>query len=77
MAVDSLSLIPNEGKIDNRKTMITFLSDNFSAPSEGLEYAKVNNEKFWNDVFIFCLFHPFTTQLYTQAILMLLNHGLI
>ncbi len=29
-----LSLMQNEGKADNRKTMITFLSDDFSAPSE-------------------------------------------
>ncbi len=42
----------NEGKADNRKTMITFSSDDFSTPSESLEYAKVNNEKFWNNVFI-------------------------
>ncbi len=38
-------------------------------------YAKVNNEKFWNYVFIFWLFHQFTTLLYTYTILMLLNHG--
>ncbi len=43
-----LSPMQNEGKTDNRKTMITFLSDNFGAPSESLEYVKVNNEKFWN-----------------------------
>ncbi len=29
-----VSLIQNEGKTDNRKTVITFLSDDFSAPSE-------------------------------------------
>ncbi len=28
-----VSLMQNEGKTDNRKTMITFLSDNFSASS--------------------------------------------
>ncbi len=32
----------NEGKTDDRKTMITFYSDDFSAPNESLEYAKVN-----------------------------------
>ncbi len=29
-----VSLMQNEGKTDNRKTMITFSFDNFSAPSE-------------------------------------------
>ncbi len=29
-----VSLMQNEGKTDNRKTMITFSSDDFSAPSE-------------------------------------------
>ncbi len=66
----------NEGETDYRKTMM-FSSDGFRAPSERLEYVKVNDEKFWNYVFIFWLFHQFTTQLYTHAILMLLNHGLI
>ncbi len=70
-----VSLMQNEGKIDNRKTMITF--DDFSAPGESLEYTKVYNEKFWKYVFIFWLFYQFTKQLYTLAIIMLLNHGLI
>ncbi len=33
-AVDKISLIQNEDKIDNKKTTITFLSDDFSAPCE-------------------------------------------
>ncbi len=44
--VDGL-LMQNEDKTDNKEIMITFSSD-FSAPSESFEYAKVNNEKFWN-----------------------------
>ncbi len=72
-----VSLMQNEGKFEKRKTMITFSSNDFSAPSERLEYAKVNNEKFWNYAFIFWLSHQFTTRLSTYAILTLLNHGLI
>ncbi len=48
-----VSLMQKEGKTDNRKTMNTFLSDDLSAPSKSLEYAKINNEKFWNYVLIF------------------------
>ncbi len=44
----------NEGKTDNRKTMITFSFNKFSAPSD-------------SRMFTFWLFHRFTTQLYTQA----------
>ncbi len=51
-----VSLMQNKGKNDNRKTMIT-LSDDIRALSESLEYVKVNNEKCWNYVFIFWLFH--------------------
>ncbi len=68
-----VSLMQNEGKTGNRETMITFLSDNFTAPRERLKYVKVNNEKFWNYMFISWLFHQFTTQLHTNALLMLLN----
>ncbi len=38
-----VTLMQNEVKTDKWKTMITFSSDNFSAPSESLEYVKVNN----------------------------------
>ncbi len=43
----------NEGKTDNRKTMITFSSDDINASNESLEYVKVNEEKFWNYLLIF------------------------
>ncbi len=61
-----VSLMQNEGKTDNRKSTITFLYDDFSTPSERLEYVKVNNEKCWNYMFIFLFFHQFTTQLQSQ-----------
>ncbi len=70
-------MMHNKGKTDNRETMVTFSSDDFSTPSESLEYVRVNNEKFWNYLFIFWLFHQFTTQLYNHTILTLLNHGLV
>ncbi len=57
-----VSQMQNEGKTDNGKTMITFSLDDFSAPSKSLDYAKANNEKFWNCVFIFWLFYQFATQ---------------
>ncbi len=44
----------------NRNTMIMVSFDDFSAPSK-------------SRMFIFCLFHQFTTQLYTHAS----NYGLI
>ncbi len=52
------------GKTDNRKTMIILSFDDFSAPRESL-------------MFIFWLFRQFTPELYTYAILTLLNHGII
>ncbi len=54
-----VSLMQTEGKTNNRKTVIMFSFDDFSAPGE-------------SQMFIFWLFHQFTTQLYTHAILMLL-----
>ncbi len=57
-------LMQNEGKTDNRKAIITFSFNNLRAPSE-------------SRMFIFCLLHQFTTQLYTHAILALLDYGLI
>ncbi len=45
----------NEGKTDNRKTMIVFSFADFRAPSK-------------SRMFIFRRFHKFTTQLYTRAI---------
>ncbi len=48
-----VSLMQNEGKTDNRKTMNMLLKDNFSASSE-------------SPMFIFWFFHQFTTQLYTH-----------
>ncbi len=45
----------NEGKTDSKKSMITVSFDDFGAPSE-------------SRMFIFWLFHQFTTQLYTHAI---------
>ncbi len=58
-----VSLMQNEGETDNRKamTMVSFLFDDFSAPSE-------------SRMFIFWLFHQFTTQLYTHTTS---KHGLI
>ncbi len=40
-----VSPMQNEGKTDNTKTMITFLSNDFSASSDSLEYVKVNSKK--------------------------------
>ncbi len=48
-------LMQNEGKTDNRKTMITVSHDDVSTPSE-------------SQMFISWLFHQFTTQLYTHTI---------
>ncbi len=48
----------NKGDTDNRKAMIMVSFDDFNARSE-------------NIMFIFWLFHQFTTQLYTYAILTL------
>ncbi len=59
-----VSLMENEGRIDNRKTVITFSFGDFSAPSE-------------RRMFIFWLFHQFTTPLYTYTVLALVHHGLI
>ncbi len=72
-----VSLMQNEGKTYNRETMITFSLDDFGASGGSLEYVKVNNRKFWNYPVIFCLFRQFTTQLYSHAVLMFLNFGLI
>ncbi len=51
-----VSLMQNEGKTGKRKTMFMSSSDDFSAPSESLEYVKLNNEKFSSYVFIFLAF---------------------
>ncbi len=68
-----VSLLQNEGKIDNRETVITFSLDDFSTPSESLQYVEVINKTFWNYPFIFRLFHQFTTQLYNHTVLMFLT----
>ncbi len=39
-----ISLIQNEGKTDNRKTMITFLSDDFKVPSK----SRICEYQLWN-----------------------------
>ncbi len=39
-----ISRMQNEGKIDNRKTMITFLSDDFNAPRE----SQICENRLWN-----------------------------
>ncbi len=52
-----VSLMQNEGKTDNKKTIIMVsFEDDFSAPSK----------REWQEgMFSFWLFHQFTTQLYT------------
>ncbi len=53
----------NENDTDNRKAMIMVSFDDFSVPSE-------------SKMFMFWLFHQFTTQLYTHTILTLLTMDL-
>ncbi len=55
-----VSLMQNEGETDNRKATIIVSFDGFRAPSA-------------SRMFIFWLFHQFTTQLHTHAILTLLT----
>ncbi len=43
-----VSLMQDEGKTDNRKTMLTFSLDDFTAPSESLEYVEVNHRPYSN-----------------------------
>ncbi len=59
-----VSLMQNKGETDNRKAMIIVLFADFSAPSE-------------SRMFIFWLFHQFTTQLYTHATLKLLTIAIL
>ncbi len=51
-----VSIMQNGGKTDNKKAMFMVSYDDFSSPSE-------------STMFIFCLFHQFTIQLYTHTIL--------